>query len=294
MESFMQKTKEYKNTIFSVETIKKAIVTFDELVKAEVIRGEKFLFPDWGKKFSDEDIFEKFSTERTMSIQTEEETWSYDSEDEYFADYRKYISSQTLKHFSYSKTHSGQSLDLSSELITNSEISVRINSHPDNRAIIEKVFDIFETDAPKSKLPYESVNKPKIFIGHGRSTLWRDLKDHLHDKQRLEIVAYEVGARAGHTIRDILVDMLSESSFALLVMTAEDETADGQFRARQNVIHEIGLFQGRLGFNRAIILLEEGTEEFSNISGIDQIRFAKGNIKETYGEILATIKREFY
>jgi len=88
--------------------------------------------------------------------------------------------------------------------------------------------------------------------------------------------------------------MLSKSSFALLVMTAEDETKDGQFRARQNVIHEIGLFQGKLGFNRAAILLEEGTEEFSNIHGIEQIRFSKGNIKETYGEVLATIKREFY
>jgi predicted nucleotide-binding protein len=60
------------------------------------------------------------------------------------------------------------------------------------------------------------------------------------------------------------------------------------------VVHEIGLFQGRLGFNRAIVLLEDGVEEFSNIHGIEQIRFSKGNIRETYGEILATIKREFY
>jgi predicted nucleotide-binding protein len=53
------------------------------------------------------------------------------------------------------------------------------------------------------------------------------------------------------------------------------------------------LFQGKLGFSRAIVLLEEGTEEFSNIHGIEQIRFSRGNIKETYGEILATVKREF-
>ena len=29
-------------------------------------------------------------------------------------------------------------------------------------------------------------------------------------------------------------------------------------KARMNVIHEVGLFQGRLGFERAIVLLEEG------------------------------------
>ena len=86
--------------------------------------------------------------------------------------------------------------------------------------------------------------------------------------------------------------MLNESSLAFLLMTGDDETANGTLRARQNVVHEIGLFQGKLGFSKAIVLLEDGTEEFSNIYGIQQIRFSKGNIKETFGEVLATIKRE--
>jgi predicted nucleotide-binding protein len=86
--------------------------------------------------------------------------------------------------------------------------------------------------------------------------------------------------------------MLDESSFALLVMTGEDEMKDGKVLARQNVIHEAGLFQGWLGFNRAIVLLEDGTEEFSNIHGLQQIRFSKGRIAETYGEVLAVLKRE--
>ena len=76
-------------------------------------------------------------------------------------------------------------------------------------------------------------------------------------------------------------------------MTGEDETIDHELMPRLNVVHELGLFQGSLGFSRAIMLLEEGTKEFSNMKGIHQIRFAKGNIKETFGEILATIKREF-
>ncbi len=43
-----------------------------------------------------------------------------------------------------------------------------------------------------------------------------------------------------------------------------------------------GCFQGKLGFTRAIILLEEGCEEFSNVEGLGQIRFPKGNIKATF------------
>ena len=89
--------------------------------------------------------------------------------------------------------------------------------------------------------------------------------------------------------------MMSKSAFALLVLTCDDDVGDGKFRPRQNVIHEAGLFQGHLGFSRAIILLEEGVdlEDFSNIEGIHQIRFTKDNIKETFGYVLATIRREF-
>jgi predicted nucleotide-binding protein len=76
-------------------------------------------------------------------------------------------------------------------------------------------------------------------------------------------------------------------------MTGEDEDKQGKFRVRDNVIHEAGLFQGHLGWSKAIVLLEEGAEEFSNIHGIQQIRFAHGHIASTFGEVLATIAREF-
>ncbi|MGN6814523.1 MAG: TIR domain-containing protein, partial [Solirubrobacterales bacterium] len=67
-----------------------------------------------------------------------------------------------------------------------------------------------------------------------------------------------------------------------LVLTAEDEQADGTKRSRQNVVHEAGLFQGRYGFERAIIMLEEGCEPFSNIDGLGHISFPRGNIKAAF------------
>jgi predicted nucleotide-binding protein len=87
--------------------------------------------------------------------------------------------------------------------------------------------------------------------------------------------------------------MLEKSSFALLVMTAEDETSEGLKRARQNVVHEAGLFQGRLGFKRALMLVEKDLDLFSNVDGIQYLEYSKGNIKETFGDVLATLKREF-
>jgi predicted nucleotide-binding protein len=173
------------------------------------------------------------------------------------------------------------------------DTTVRVKA--DARHEIETVFNIFEQQLGSSRLPVSEKKRPKpvIFIEHGRSNIWRDLKDHLQDKHGYQVEAYEVSSRAGHTIRDILEEMLEESSCAFLVLTGEDETSDGKLLARQNVVHETGLFQGRLGFSRAIVLLEEGTEEFSNIAGIQQIRFSKGNIKETFGEVSAVLRREF-
>ena len=49
-----------------------------------------------------------------------------------------------------------------------------------------------------------------------------------------------------------------------------------------NVVHETGLFQGRLGFNKAIVLMEDGCDEFSNIHGLTQIRVTKGKISAAF------------
>jgi predicted nucleotide-binding protein len=58
-----------------------------------------------------------------------------------------------------------------------------------------------------------------------------------------------------------------------------------------NVIHEAGLFF-RLGFTRAIVMLEEGCEEFSNIAGLGQIRFPKNDIKSAFHDIQLILERE--
>ncbi len=75
-------------------------------------------------------------------------------------------------------------------------------------------------------------------------------------------------------------------------MTAEDEHADTTKHARENVVHEVGLFQGRLGFTRAIVLMEEECTEFSNLSGVGQIRFPKGNIEAKFEAIRQVLERE--
>lgn len=131
-----------------------------------------------------------------------------------------------------------------------------------------------------------------VFIGHGRAAAWRDLKDFVQERLKLPWDEFNRIPVAGVTNITRLSEMLDAAAVAFLVMTAEDERADGSMQARMNVIHEAGLFQGRLGFTRAIVLLEEGCEEFSNISGLGQIRFPQGNIAAAFEEIRRVLERE--
>jgi predicted nucleotide-binding protein len=140
--------------------------------------------------------------------------------------------------------------------------------------------------------PGHQVNGDKVFIGHGRSAVWRDLKDFIQDRLGLPGDEFNRIPAAGITNVARLSQMLDDAGIAFLILTAEDEKADGTIQARMNVIHEAGLFQGRLGFTKAIILLEEGCEEFSNIKGLGQIRFPKGNIKQAFEEIRQVLERE--
>jgi predicted nucleotide-binding protein len=133
---------------------------------------------------------------------------------------------------------------------------------------------------------------PCVFIGHGRSKLWARLKLYLADDLKLKTVFYESESRVGESIVPVLEKMLSEATFAVLVLTAEDETQAGQARARQNVVHEAGLFQGKLGFGKAVLLVQQGIEHFSNVDGLQHIPFAGEAIEQTFYELQRVLKRE--
>ena len=275
----------FLSTRFSVEVIKEAVNVFDNQVNPT---GK--LKPSLEMTVVVEDKSIENPNQRA-DIQR-----GYDDEEEFFADYRKAPDSAR-----YIRTFGGKNRNIallrigSSAETDQSELRVAVKIEAERLAQILAVFNVFEAHRGKSLVAKATLpqkeRQPVIFIGHGHSNAWKELRDHLQDKHGFKIEAYELGARAGHAIRDILQSMLEKASMAFLVMTAEDETAGGTFNPRLNVVHEAGLFQGKLGFNRAIILLETEAEEFSNVHGIEEIRFT--NIKEVFGDVVATIRREF-
>lgn len=166
------------------------------------------------------------------------------------------------------------------------------------RLAIERTSDLAELAQQASnhirrhRVGKSLMTAENIFIGHGRSRAWYALKDFLESRLRLSVVEFNSEPVAGVSTSDRLADMLNAATMAFLIMTAEDEQADGSYRPRLNVVHEAGLFQGRLGFTRAIILLQEGCEEFSNIHGLSQIRFPEGKIETTFEQVRRVLERE--
>ena len=262
----MNKGKNYRRVHFSADVLREAERVFRSQVDSD--KDDAFHY--------------------SLEVEVDDARWEHDSLSEFYSDYRRMADSADFWVWFKSAAHLA--------VLVNGFWATRVKVGGLSRPQIETVFEVFERHVDESTAPKEIIpppSKPCIFIGHGRSAMWKDLKDHLHDQHGYDVQAYEVGARAGHTIRDILDEMVRKSTFAIFVMTGEDETIDHELRPRLNVVHELGLFQGSIGYSRAIMLLEEGTKGFSNMEGIHQIRFAKDNIKEAFGEILATIRREF-
>jgi len=214
------------------------------------------------------------------------ERWELESENEFNAEYRRNIEHATFVHHA----RAGYLSVVWWRHIPNvSTVSVELAT----RDQVEAVFEVFERWTNAGRIeppPPPPAPQPVIFIGHGHSDDWKTLRDQLRDHHGLDVRAFESEPRFGQSITQILDEELSLASLAILVHTAEDEQRDGQTRARQNVVHETGLFQGRLGFDRALIVREEGCEEFSNIAGVQEIRFAPGHAREAVGEIVAMVK----
>ena len=257
----MQKTKTYGSIGFPPEIIQEALDLWTDLATC------------------DED-----SPRDVLLVERGDEEWRYDRLEHFFIDFKGERPDRVYMHV-HGKGSEFLFHSMKSRL-TSLAVSL------EDRKTINRVFVPLDryADTVQEELASDE-EKPTVFIGHGHSQLWRDLKEHLQDMHRYVIEAYESGARAGHSVRDILQEMLDKSSFALLVITAEDETAEGNMRARQNVVHELGLFQGRLGFSKAVAIVEEGVELSSNMEAIQQIRFPSGRIRETFGEVVATLER---
>jgi sugar/nucleoside kinase (ribokinase family) len=154
-------------------------------------------------------------------------------------------------------------------------------------AKITKAF-IRSRDAERRRVPLARG----VFVAHGSGEQWHVLKEFIEQECGLPVYAFESGAWESRNVTEALAQYLDRCSFAVCVLTAEDATHDGRRLPRQNVIHEAGLFQGRYGFDRVMLLVEEGCNFVADSPGFVTATFPRNAIEAVFWRLHKMIRTE--
>jgi predicted nucleotide-binding protein len=115
----------------------------------------------------------------------------------------------------------------------------------------------------------------RVFIVHGHSEATLHETARYLEKMEQEVIVLRELPNAGNTIIEKFEEYSSDVGFAIVLLTpddkgcmANDDIGNLKFRARQNVIFELGYFIGKLGRNRVCALYHSGVEIPSDYSGV--------------------------
>jgi predicted nucleotide-binding protein len=161
---------------------------------------------------------------------------------------------------------------------------------------LEYIFEVranSELNPKEEEVTVEENQTKRVFISHGRSPDWREVQSYIEKDLSIETLELAQQPNRGRTVLQKLDDESEKCSFAVVVMTGDDQVGTGAPRARENVLHEIGFFQGKLGLENVCLLHEEGTNIPSNIHGLVYIPFPKGLVSAGFGVLARELKTAF-
>ncbi|WP_321414381.1 nucleotide-binding protein [uncultured Desulfobacter sp.] len=156
--------------------------------------------------------------------------------------------------------------------------------------IVRDIDQIFEIRA-NSELaqPKEVINR-RVFISHGSSADWREVQPFIERDLNIPTLELAQEPNLGRTIIEKLIDNANRCTSAVIVMTGDDIANEDEARVRENVMHEIGFFQGKYGRNSVVLLHEEGVNIPSNLAGVVYIPFPNGNISSGFHVLQRELK----
>lgn len=135
------------------------------------------------------------------------------------------------------------------------------------------------------KKPHKHSDNDRIFISHGNSKDWMNVQKFLEQDMLIPTIELAQQRNNGRTIIEKLIMESEQCNYAVIVMTGEDFGFNGNTHCRENVMHEIGFFQGKYGRNNVCILHEENVNIPSNLSGIVYISYKKGEIQLIFNDL---------
>jgi len=132
----------------------------------------------------------------------------------------------------------------------------------------------------KSNQTIDNTNK-NIFIVHGHDAALKESVARFITKLNLNPIILSEQANKGSTLFEKFIKN-SDVSYAIVLLTPDDKGAkkdaiEFKFRARQNVIFELGYFIGKLGKERVCALYNENVECPSDFHAVVYIPIDQNN-----------------
>ena len=141
----------------------------------------------------------------------------------------------------------------------------------------------------------EAVQEPKVFVVYGHDTEARDQLELMLLRMNIKPVILGNMAPDGKTIIEALIAN-TDVPYAVVLLTPDDEgfraghEEEKRFRARQNVVLEMGMFLSKLGRERVAILHKGELELPSDIHGLIYIPFAE-SVQEAKNKLAASLQK---
>lgn len=137
--------------------------------------------------------------------------------------------------------------------------------------------------APGERTPWARAHLgPRVFIGSSSEGLdvARAVSSLLSQAGFLPNLWNRGAFEAGETYMESLERVVTDSSFALLILTPDDiveSRGQRQQAARDNILFELGLFIGALGRRRALMVVQKGAELRlpSDLLGVSVVSFER-------------------
>ena len=191
----------------------------------------------------------------------------------------------------------GTRVNVSNGAIVNVYDTGTVNVQGKNQDTVKACIGVQPAQVQVAGLAAKSGAKPmlsKVFVVYGHDTTARADLEAMLRRWRLEPLILDQLPNEGQTIIEKLEKATGEAKFAIVLATPDDEghraghEDEKAFRARQNVVLELGMMLALLGRrNVAVVMKQQDTmERPSDIQGRIYIPF-KDSLQKDAGPLLA-------
>lgn len=198
----------------------------------------------------------------------------------------------TIKSEERLKNDTGTQIRLSNGAIVNVFDNGNCNVQGKNKGDVESILGKAPARVAE-RAPKYAANR-KVFVVYGHDQTSRTQLEAMLRRWGLEPLILDQLPTEGQTVIEKLEAAIAEATFGVILATPDDEghranhPDESAYRARQNVVLELGMLLAKLGRQNVAILLktQENMERPSDIQGLIYIPF-KDDIAKEAGVTLA-------